>query len=143
MRAVRTLLVGAVLAASIVTATPFVAQADDAPAPQPGLGIQADGRLWAYYDTEYRNPCGSWSGSSNNWGDCWNTASSLVNYRYPGANDDVWVRWGLNNTGARRGVYNGVWLNDLNRWAFDAGTGSGSGQLLGDNIASHSVTQLP
>lgn len=144
MHALRTLMTGAVLAASIVAATPLTAQANAAPAPRPGIAAFADGRLHAYYDINYQGgECGSWAGESSHWGDCRNTASSLWNNRYPGANDDVWVRWDRNNTGARRGVYNGVALANLSQWRFDAGTGSGSGQLLDNNISSHSVTQLP
>ncbi|WP_236567981.1 MULTISPECIES: hypothetical protein [unclassified Nocardiopsis] len=87
-------------------------------------------------------PCGSWTGDSSNWKACRNTTSSLWNNGCPGNLDDVWAYWGLNHSGARRGVHNGVVLNDLRQWTFDPGTGSGSGQALNNNVSSHRWTNL-
>jgi hypothetical protein len=106
------------------------------------MAAAADGRLYAYYDYDYRRLCNSWSGNSSNWGACRNTTSSLWNNGYPGNLDDVWVYWGLNHSGARRGVHNGVALANLGHWHFDADTGAGSGQPLNNNISSHRWTNL-
>ncbi|MER6997225.1 hypothetical protein [Streptomyces sp. NPDC000410] len=143
MKSLRTLVAGAALAAAMGATNSLPAHAADAPAPRADVGVRAEGLMKAWYNVNYINLCGYWAGSSYNWGDCWNTASSLWNDRYPGVNDDVWVHWGLNCQKARRGVYNGVYLANLSQWRFDQGTGQGSGELLDNNIASHCVTQLP
>ncbi|KIF69765.1 hypothetical protein HY68_16120 [Streptomyces sp. AcH 505] len=133
MRKVHTLLIGTAIAALAVGVAPLTAQASESAPPAPA----ATGFLHVYYDTGYTNWCDDWSGEAPDWGSCRNQVSSLHNDGYPGALDDVWVYWGLNYTGARRGVANGVGLSDLRLYAFDANTGSGSGQALNDNISSH------
>lgn len=133
MRKIRTLLIGTAIAALAVGVAPLTAQASESAPPAPA----ATGLLHVYYDTGYINWCDDWSGEAPDWGSCRNQVSSLHNNGYPGALDDIWVYWGLNYTGARRGVANGVGLSDLRLYAFDANTGSGSGQALNDNISSH------
>ncbi|MDA5286717.1 hypothetical protein ACWGHM_15550 [Streptomyces sp. NPDC054904] len=144
MRSIRTILAGAAVAALAVTAAPFTAQAAgtapvDAKAP---AGIQADGRLHAYFGTWYNNECGSWSTNASSWGECHNTAASLWNMRYPGNLDDVWVYYNSGYGGAGRGVYNGAGLPDLKEWNFGPG-GAGAGEWLYHNIASHKFVNLP
>ncbi|MFF1448373.1 hypothetical protein ACFVYF_09495 [Streptomyces sp. NPDC058274] len=137
MGKLRTLLVGAALAALTVGVTPLTAQASSGPALLP------PGSLYVYYNTGYSGWCDDWSGEAPDWGSCRNQVSSLFNNGYPGNLDDIWVYWGLNYTGARRGVYQGVGLSDLRQWKFDANTGPGSGEWLNDNISSHRWTNLP
>ncbi|WP_030206297.1 hypothetical protein [Streptomyces sp. NRRL S-87] len=153
MRSLRTLTAATALATAALLATPLAAEAAAAPASVPTTATAAarpapqvadpNGYVYAWYDVNFQNLCGWWTGNAANWGDCWNRASSLWNNRYPGANDDIFVYWGLNCSKARRGVYNGVYLADLTQWPFDWGTGQGSGTSLNDNIASHCVTNLP
>ncbi|MDA2803672.1 hypothetical protein [Nocardiopsis suaedae] len=134
---------GAVAAATLLSAP--AAQAEEA-APQAAPAqaeAQADGYLHVYTGYNGAGWCDSWKGNSGDWGVCRNRVSSLWNNGYPGNYDDVWVYWGLNHSGARRGVYNGVALNDLRKWDFDANTGAGSGQALNNNISSHQWTNLP
>lgn len=142
MGTLRTTLIGAALAAVTVAATPLAAQASE-PVPRSSAGRVADGLLHVYYNTGYSGWCDDWSGEAPDWGSCRNQVSSLWNNGYPGNLDDIWVYWGLNYTGARRGVYNGVGLSDLRQWTFDANTGPGSGEWLNDNISSHRWTNLP
>ncbi|PDP88127.1 hypothetical protein CQJ94_08350 [Glycomyces fuscus] len=139
----RTKRMTALVAAAITAATLFnapTAQAEEVRSHT--AAAAADGRLYAYYDFNYNRYCASWAGNSSNWGACRNTTSSLWNNGYPGNLDDVWVYWGLNHSGARRGVHNGVALANLSQWTFDANTGSGSGQALNNNISSHMWTNL-
>lgn len=142
MGKIRNILIGAALAAVAVGAAPLTAQAADT-APASPAGAQADGYLYVYYDLNYVGPCGKWSGNSPNWGVCRNQVTSVWNNGYPGNLDDVWLYYGLNYTGARRGVYNGVYIADLRPYPFDAGTGTGAGQSINDNVASHRWTNLP
>ncbi len=144
MRSLRTILGGAAVAALAVAAAPFTAHASETvpSVPKAEVSIQADGRLHAYYDFDYRNECGSWSGDASNWGECKNTAASLWNMRYPGSLDDVWVYYNSGYSGAGRGVYNGAGLPNLTQWSFGPG-GAGAGQALYHNIASHKFVNLP
>ncbi len=133
----------ALVAAAITAATLFHAPAAQAEEARPYTeAAAADGRLYAYYDYNYQRYCASWSGDSKNWGRCRNTTSSLWNNGYPGDYDDVRVYWGLNHSGAYRGVHNGVGLANLSRWTFDRNTGAGSGQSLNNNISSHMWVNL-
>ncbi|MFC5144819.1 peptidase inhibitor family I36 protein [Streptomyces aureoversilis] len=146
MGKLRTILTGAALAALTVTAMPLAAHAaGTAPAPV-GTGTSAappaDGKLYAYEGYNYTGFSCSWTGNSNNWGQCRNQASSLWNNGFPGNLDDVWVYWAPNRTEARRGVHNGVAISNLATVTFDAGTGKGAGQNLNDNISSHQWTNL-
>jgi hypothetical protein len=107
-----------------------------------------DGKLWLYRDTERADPfrlslCAKYLYDSPDWGACSNQISSLWNNGYPGNLDDVWLYWGANYTGARRGVYNGGYLPDLAPYTFDARTGTGAGQSINNNVASHRWTNLP
>ncbi|MEV7297721.1 hypothetical protein AB0N79_39935 [Streptomyces microflavus] len=144
MKSLRTILAVGALAALAATAVPLTAHASESvPSESKGaVGIQADGRLHAYYSFNYQNECGSWSGDASNWGECKNTAASLWNMRYPGSLDDVWVYFNSSYGGAGRGVYNGAGLPDLRQWAFGPG-GAGAGQPLYHNIASHKFVNLP
>ncbi|MFD6289233.1 hypothetical protein [Streptomyces sp. NPDC060205] len=138
MRSSRSILIGAALATLVLGATPLTAQAAGSTSPSPSpAGSAANGQLMLYYNINYDNWCDDWAGESPDWGACRNKVSSIYNNGYPGNLDDVWVYWGLNYTGARRGIANGVGLSDLRLWTFDANTGSGSGQALNDNISSH------
>ncbi|GHC80900.1 hypothetical protein GCM10007079_20190 [Nocardiopsis terrae] len=134
----RTKRMTALVAAAITAATLFnapVAQAEEVGSPT--AASAADGRLHAYHGFDYKNYCGSWEGNSSHWGSCRNTTSSLWNNGYPGNLDDVRVYWGLNHSGAHRGVRNGMAFANLSHWYFDADTGAGSGQTLNNNISSH------
>ncbi|MET9460912.1 hypothetical protein ABZY05_38615 [Streptomyces canus] len=111
-------------------------------APTVPAGVQADGNLHLYRDTNYNNYCAGYVGNSANWGSCRNQVSSLWNNGYPGSLDDVWVYYSTDYRGARRGVYNGVAIPDLAPYPFDAGTGTGAGESINNNIASHKWTNL-
>jgi hypothetical protein len=138
MRKTRNILIGAALAALVLGVTPLTAQAAGTTSPTPSpAGSAANGQLMLYYDPGYSNWCDDWSGESPDWGKCRNKVSSIYNDGYVAYLDDVWVYWGLNYTGARRGIERGVGMDDLRLYSFDANTGSGSGQALNDNISSH------
>jgi hypothetical protein len=151
MRMSRTLVLGAVLAALgtgllpalTAQAAPGTDRATSAPA-APALppGVQADGNLHLYRGINFTDYCRGYVGDSADWGTCRNQVSSLWNNGYPGNLDDVWVYWGTNHSGARRGVHNGVSIADLSPYTFDAGTGTGAGQSINNNIASHRWTNL-
>ena len=98
--------------------------------------------LHVYQDLGYGRWCADWAGEAPDWGYCRNKVSSLQNNGYPGNLDDIWVYWGLNYTGARRGVHHGVGIRDLRSYTFDPNTGPGSGESLGNNISSHRWTNL-
>ncbi|ASU84044.1 hypothetical protein CDO52_15720 [Nocardiopsis gilva YIM 90087] len=139
MKATRILAAGAAAAALSLLATP----AASAEEPQPEFDTQAaDGKLHGYYGFNRTNHCYGWESNDKDWGVCRNRVSSLWNNGYPGNYDDVWVYWGRNHSGARRGVYNGVVLNDLRKWTYDPG-GAGAGEALNNNISSHQWTNLP
>lgn len=143
MNKIRALLVGAVIAATTAVAAPLAtAAAEPAPVAPHEVVPQADGRLHVYYGFNLSNHCGSWVGSDDDWGVCRNATASLWNNGYPGNLDDVRVYWGVNQTGASRGVYNGVALGDLRNWTFD-NNGSGAGEWLYNNISSHQWVNLP
>ncbi|MFH8987147.1 hypothetical protein [Streptomyces sp. NPDC017940] len=150
MRMSRTLVLGATLAALGTGLLPAAAQAapdtgrttSASATPAAPTGAQADGKLHLFRDTHFRNFCAAYVGNSTNWGACRNQISSLKNLGYPGALDDVWLYYGPNYSGARRGVYNGGEIPDLTPYPFDAGTGTGAGQSINDNVASHKWTNL-
>ncbi|MFF0738775.1 hypothetical protein ACFYVL_00040 [Streptomyces sp. NPDC004111] len=135
-------MIGTALAVLAVGATPLTAQAADTDPSSPPSAAPT-GFLHVYYNTDYSGWCDDWSGEAPDWGSCRNEVSSLHNNGYPGDLDDIWVYWGLNYTGARRGVYRGAGLTDLRFYTFDANTGPGSGESLNDNISSHKWTNLP
>ncbi|MFI0977623.1 peptidase inhibitor family I36 protein [Streptomyces sp. NPDC021093] len=141
MNRLRTALAGTGIALALTT-LPVTAQAAEAPAVPAPSGAAADGKLHVYLDFNYVGECAAWTGNSTNWGTCRNKVSSLRNSGYPGSLDDVWVYYAPNYGGAKRGVHNGVGLDNLTKWTFDPNTGSGSGQQLNDNISSHKWTNL-
>ncbi|WP_150239989.1 hypothetical protein [Nocardiopsis quinghaiensis] len=135
-----------VMALAMAVAAVAVMNAPAAQAAEAGptvpLSAAADGKLHVYYDFNLSRHCASWEGYSSHWGKCRNEVSSLWNNGYPGGHDDVRVYWGLNHSGAYRGVHNGVVLNNLRQWTFDANTGRGSGEVLDNNISSHKWISL-
>ncbi|AIG76145.1 Putative secreted protein [Amycolatopsis japonica] len=91
----------------------------------------------------------TWVGKSNNWDECGmrNKGSDIWNNGYAGNNDDVWLHYNTSNTGAYVCIGRGTSWNNLTsinppppgtqRITFWANTGSGSGQPIADNVASH------
>ncbi|MCO1577898.1 hypothetical protein M8C13_19270 [Crossiella sp. SN42] len=139
MNKIRTALAGAATALAALAVVPAQAQAAAEPAP---TGVQASGQMRYCNGLNRTNFCGGYLGNVSNLGACRNRMESLHNDGHAGALDDVWVHWGTNYSGARRGVHRGVILNDLRQWHFDPITGPGSGQALWHNISSHRSTQL-
>jgi hypothetical protein len=143
MRKLNQILAGAAIATMGIGLLPATAQAQAvAPASPAGVSVQADGNLHLYRDVNYGNYCRGYVGNSTDWGTCRNQVSSLWNNGYPGDLDDVWLYWGTNYSGARRGVHNGVSIADLQPYTFDAGTGTGAGQSINNNVSSHKWTNL-
>lgn len=128
--------VSVAVAAASALGVPALAQA--ATSASPTTAAAADGNLYVYRDYNFTTLCGRWPGNKPNWGGCGGTISSLWNNGYPGSYDDVWVYSGINYTGYKRGVYNGVRLPDLRGYKFD-----GSSVVLDNNIWSHKWTNLP
>jgi hypothetical protein len=148
MSKIRELLVDVALAVLSLGAAPLTAQAADtsptaATTQAAPTSAQADGLLYLWKDTNYQNSCAAYAGNSSDWGNCDNVVSYLWNNGYPGSLDDVWLYYLPNYQGARRGVYNGVRIPDLAPYPFDAGTGSGAGQSINNNVMSHKWTNLP
>ncbi len=130
------------IAATALVAGGVTAEAATAPPASPATA-QSDGYFYSYNGTGFTNLCGRWSGNSPNWGVCRNKTESLWNNGYPGAFDDVLVYWGLNYTGAYRGVCNGDALPDVSGLTFDWSNGAaGHGESLWHNISSHKWATL-
>ncbi|MBB5938182.1 hypothetical protein [Streptomyces zagrosensis] len=146
MNAKRILLAATALAAVTITTAP-TAQATPAPqrtsAAEPApTTAHATGILHLWEETGYQSWCADYDGHSSDWGDCRNKVSSLHNNGYPGNLDDVYVYWGRNHSGARRGIYNGVAISNLYDWRYE-NAGSGANERLDNNIASHRWVNLP
>ncbi|MFH9426572.1 hypothetical protein [Streptomyces sp. NPDC017529] len=108
--------------------------------PQGPASVKRDGYFRGYVHKNYDMQCHAWLGSDPFWGACNDIVSSVQNMGYIGAKDDVMVYKDANYTGYRRGIYNGVWLDNLDKWVYD---GAPFWETLNDSISSHQWTNLP
>ncbi|MGK5499722.1 peptidase inhibitor family I36 protein [Streptomyces sp. URMC 125] len=130
----RSLLAVAAATAALGSA-PAIAHA--APA-APEAAAAADGNFYAWEHEGMQGRQVSWSGSSADWSDrgMLNLASSVENRGYAGAYEDVRMYWGKSYTGASYCLPNGGYLVYMTRDHFPH-NGTGGGQSLNDNVASH------
>ncbi len=134
------LVLGAVAATTLFATAPAIAETAPVAASTQGteVGVQADGNFYAYYRLNRTQQCGAWAGNALDMGSCGLGAESVWNNGFPGARDDVFVHQGTRCGGERRGIYNGVWLDDLRQWNFD-----GTVTALWHNLRSFCWVQLP
>lgn len=130
------------LAAATLTALPGAAHANpewySTPAAAQSTRVQAepDGKLHVWEHQKKGGLYCAWSGNAGNWDTCGgmrNEASSVWNN---GRTHDVWLYYGPNQTGAHFCLNKGVYLENIVHHYFPH-NGSGGGQSLNDNIASH------
>jgi hypothetical protein len=140
----RTFLLSGVVAALAIVSAPATAQAADSGAVQSrgDVHAKADGRLHAWQEPDQQGTECSWSGDNSDWGnfvpwDCGDRTSSIANYGYPGAEDDVWVYQDAGYEGLRRGIKNGDYIANLAGFTYD-----NSHTSMDNSISSHNWTDF-
>jgi hypothetical protein len=136
MRRFRTAMVATAASALVLLATPVAAQADtDIDTPKAAVG-----EFSVWYNSGYSGLCVSAGGNIWDYStiECNDRASSVFNNGTPGGFDDVWMYQDAGYTGLRRGIYNGVRLENLQNWNYD-----GTSINMNDSISSHQWTNLP
>ncbi|MFB9684574.1 hypothetical protein [Amycolatopsis plumensis] len=127
----------AVIAAAVLGSLALVAAPASAESSAEETLAAPDGNFYAYIGYGYVALCGAWGGNSSDWGRCKNNTASLFNNGLYGGADDVYVYWGTNQTGSRRGICRGAAIADLHEYNFELDGKPGQGQELITNIASH------
>lgn len=133
----RTLL-GAVVTAALLGLAPTAAvAAAPVPAAAPAA-VAADGTFYAWEHAGYTGVRVGWVGDSSDWNDrgMRNRASSVHNNGYAGAYDDVRMYWGTGYSGASYCLANGGYLANMTLDHFPY-NGTGGGEAMNDNVASH------